>query len=203
MNLVTLSPSPIMGGCQGCSSDGCRESWFLLCREEPDETGHLLLRCPALMGTRSRKCLTIHPEPEEVGGPHCGGLGGGRQRRPEPPGYTPPTWSGGSIINNSGKLPPPRRVCRIHSEAGAEIWEPQPHISPQFSIYMEQSVRRQLKSHERPELPGGCRVAIMAPLSRESVEWPKECRAAMNGQPFQSHIVALIRLFPATIGLTC
>ena len=99
----------------------------------------------------------------------------------------------------------PGACCRIHSKAGAEIWEPQPHISPQFSIYMEQSVRRQLKSHERPELPGGCRVAIMAPLSRESVEWPKECRAAMNGhgQPFQSHIVALIRIFPATIGVTC
>ena len=66
---IGRSPSPITGGCQGCSSDDCRESWFSLCREEPNKTDHLLLRCPALMGRRSRKCLTIHPEPEEIWGP--------------------------------------------------------------------------------------------------------------------------------------
>ncbi|KAF0308789.1 Retrovirus-related Pol polyprotein from type-1 retrotransposable element R1 4 [Amphibalanus amphitrite] len=66
LHRIGRSPSPIPGGCQGCNRDDCRESWCPLCREEPDRPDHVLLRCPALMGTRSRTCYTIHPEPEEV-----------------------------------------------------------------------------------------------------------------------------------------
>ena len=39
--------------------------------------------------------------------------------------------------------------------------------------------------------------------SVESAEWPGERRAAMLGQPLQSHMVALVGLPPATIRLTC
>ena len=66
LHRIGRPPAPIPGGCQGCTSDDCRESWCPLCREEPDKPDHLLLRCPALMGTRTRTCFTIHPEPEEV-----------------------------------------------------------------------------------------------------------------------------------------
>ena len=54
--------------CRGCSRPGCPVARCPICREEPDRPDHLLLRCPALMWTRMRQTLTIHPEPEEVRG---------------------------------------------------------------------------------------------------------------------------------------
>ena len=37
-----------------------------MCREEQGKPGHVLLRCPALMGARHRACFTISLEVEEV-----------------------------------------------------------------------------------------------------------------------------------------
>ena len=56
------------------------------------------------------------------------------------------SYAADSAVNST-----PAECCRIQSKASTEIWEPQPHISPLFSIYMEHFIRRHLKSHERPE----------------------------------------------------
>ena len=62
-----IGRSPTLGY-PGCSEEGCPASLCSLCREEPDKPGHVLLRCPALMGARHRTYLTISPEVEEVPG---------------------------------------------------------------------------------------------------------------------------------------
>ena len=67
------------------------------------------------------------------------------------------SFAAASAVNSTSAA-----CCRIQSEASAEVWEPRPHISPQFSIHMEHSISRQPKSHERR---GGCRVSRIAPVS--------------------------------------
>ena len=44
-------------------------------------------------------------------------------------------------------------------------------LSDQSDSLEHPVTRRQPRSHERPQKPGGCRVARMAPSSQESAEW--------------------------------
>jgi len=54
------------GGSQRHQCDQSSASWRRLCREEPDTSEHVLLRCPALTNSRHRLLGTIAPRPAEV-----------------------------------------------------------------------------------------------------------------------------------------
>ena len=63
MHRIGRLPTP---ECQQCDSKSCRSGWCAACKEEADTPGHILLRCPALMGTRLRHLGNINPTEEEV-----------------------------------------------------------------------------------------------------------------------------------------
>ena len=53
-------------GCAGCSDLGCPAALCRVCREEADTPRHILLRCPALCGTRLRTLGCIHAIPKDL-----------------------------------------------------------------------------------------------------------------------------------------
>ena len=57
--------------CARCSERDCPASRCIICREEADSPGHILLRCPSLAETRLRLLGSIYPLPEDESGP-CG-----------------------------------------------------------------------------------------------------------------------------------
>ena len=61
--MVGLSPSR---HCDQCEDQRCNAALCAVCREEADTPRHVLLRCPALMGTRYRLLGSIQPSPEDV-----------------------------------------------------------------------------------------------------------------------------------------
>ena len=55
---------PVPNAARDCPASRC-----IVCREEANSSGHILLQCPGLAGTRLRLRLlgTIHPPPEVIG----------------------------------------------------------------------------------------------------------------------------------------
>ena len=63
MHRIGKAPSP---DCMQCSSKECPAARCAVCKEEADTPEHILLRCPALMGTRLRHLGNILPSNEDV-----------------------------------------------------------------------------------------------------------------------------------------
>ena len=52
--------------CQQCSEVACEGARCPVCREAADTPRHVLMECPALMGTRLRTLGSIYPDIEEM-----------------------------------------------------------------------------------------------------------------------------------------
>lgn len=63
MHRVGRNPTP---RCPQCNNLRCPAAKCRLCGEEPDTPAHVLLRCPALMGTRFRHLGSIYPDIEKI-----------------------------------------------------------------------------------------------------------------------------------------
>lgn len=63
MHRIGRSPSP---ECPQCDDKSCRAGWCRICKEEADTPEHILLRCPALIGTHLRHLGSIYPTREEI-----------------------------------------------------------------------------------------------------------------------------------------
>ena len=63
LHRIGRRPTP---ACAGCSARTCPAARCIVCREEADSPGHILLRCPSLAGTRLRLLGTIYPPPEAM-----------------------------------------------------------------------------------------------------------------------------------------
>ena len=81
-----------------CPDTHCRAALCVVCREEADTPRHILLRWPALMGTRHRLLGTISPSTGRAELHSSSGPGGRVQVPPEPPGYASPRPEG---LNNN------------------------------------------------------------------------------------------------------
>ena len=72
--------------CAGCSGRDCPASRCLVCREEADTPGHVLLRCLCLAGPRLRLLGSIHPPPTAMRDADVvAALAAGYLRHKEPP----------------------------------------------------------------------------------------------------------------------
>ena len=63
LHRIGKNPSP---DCEQCSNKKCAAGKCVICGEEADTPEHILLRCPALMGTRLKHLGNINPRPEEM-----------------------------------------------------------------------------------------------------------------------------------------
>ena len=52
--------------CPQCDDKSCNAARCVICKEEADTPEHILLRCPALMGTRLRHLGNIYPTIEQM-----------------------------------------------------------------------------------------------------------------------------------------
>ena len=100
----------------------------------------------------------------------------------------------------SGKLHP-HRVLQDSEQGQRRSMGASVPTSRHNSRFYGALLRRQPKSHERPELPGGAEW----PECRRSVErvFDGEESAEQPWTTLQNHMVALIGLSPSAFGLTC